>query len=58
MYNQFKNKGFEENSLVKVKKEDFESQAKEQGIFHHEKFYQSEFFNMNFMINTEIINGV
>ncbi len=58
MYNHFKNKGIEENSVVKIKQEDFENMAKSNGIFNLEKFYQSEFFNTNFIPSVEFINGI
>lgn len=43
--------------MVKIKKEDFESLAGENGIHNLEKFYQSDYFNSNFIFNSEILNG-
>ena len=44
--------------MVKIKKEDFENLAKENGIHNLEKFYQSDYFNTNFYQNSELVNGV
>lgn len=57
MYNQFKNKGINDNNFVKIKKEDFENLARENQIHNVEDFYNNEFFKSNFISNSEIING-
>ncbi len=57
MYNQFRNKGLQENSTVKIKKDDFESLARENGVNECGNFYSSEFFRINFVIANEFLNG-
>lgn len=43
--------------MVKIKKDDFESLARENGINKLEHFYMSDFFKSNFSIAPEFVNG-
>lgn len=53
MYNTYQ--GIEaDNNKIKVKKDDFEILAKENGVLQCNKFYDSEYFKKNFKILREM----